>query len=68
MSQHLNPSSALSNHRESIAWLIENGPHSATYCYKLGANRVKAECLCPLEAATMYGGNEQKSVKKGGNG
>ena len=47
MSQHLNPASALSEHRESVAWLISNGPHSAAYCHKLGPNRVKAECLCP---------------------
>ena len=54
MSEHLNPPSALSDHRESVAWLISNGPHSATYCYKLGLNWVKAECLCPLKAATIF--------------
>ena len=36
MSSHLNPASALSDHRESTAWLISNGRHSAAYCYKLG--------------------------------
>ena len=43
MSQHLNPPSALSDHWESVAWLISNGPHSAAYCYKLGPNGVEAE-------------------------
>ena len=47
MSQHLNPPSALSDHCESVAWFISNGPHSAAYCYKLGLNGVKAECLSP---------------------
>ena len=46
--------SALSDHRESVAWLIINGPHSAAYCHKLGPNRVKAECLCLQEAATIF--------------
>ena len=46
--------STLWNHRESIAWLISNGPRSATYCYKLGPNPVKAECLCPQKAATIF--------------
>ena len=50
MSQHLTPPSALSDLLESVAWLISNGPH----CYKLGPDRVKAECLCPLKAATMF--------------
>ena len=54
MSQHLNPSSALLDHRESVAWLISNGPHGAAYYYKLGPNRVKAECLCPRTAATIF--------------
>ena len=27
---------------ESVAWLINNGPHSAACGYKLGPNRVKA--------------------------
>ena len=54
MSQHLNPPSALSDPRESIAWLISNGQHSAAYCYKLGTIRVKAECLCPQKAATIF--------------
>ena len=51
MSQHLNPPSALSAHCESVTWFISNGPHSAAYCYKLGPNGVKAECLCPQKAA-----------------
>ena len=54
MSQHLNPSSALSDHRKSVAWLISNGPHILAYCYKLGPNLVKAECLCPRKAATIF--------------
>ena len=54
MSQHLNPSSALLDRRESAAWLISNGPHSAAYCDKLGPNGVKAECLCPRKAATIF--------------
>ena len=54
MSQHLNPSSALSDHCESVAWLINDGPHGAAYCYKFGPNRVKAECLCPRKAATIF--------------
>ena len=53
MSQHLNPPSALSDHCESVAWYIGNGPHSAAYCYKLlGPNGVKAEC--PQKAATIF--------------
>ena len=54
MSQHLNPPSALSDHHESVAWLISNAPHSAAYCYKLGPNQVKAECLCLQKAATNF--------------
>ena len=54
MSQHLNPSSTLSNHRESVAWLISNGPHILASWHKLGPNRVKAECLCPRTAATIF--------------
>ena len=54
MSLHLNPASALSDHRESIAWLISNGPHSVAYYYKLGPSWVKAECLCPQKAATIF--------------
>ena len=54
MSQHLNPPSALSDHCKSVAWFISNGPHSAAYCYKLGPNEVKAECLCPQKAATIF--------------
>ena len=54
MSQHLNPPSALSDHCESVAGLISNGPHSVAYCYKLGPNRVKAECLCLQKAATIF--------------
>ena len=54
MSQHLNPPSALSDHCESVAWFISNGLHSAAYCYKLGPNGVKAECLCPQKAATIF--------------
>ena len=54
MSHHLKPPSALLDHRESVAWLISNGPHSAAYCYKLGPIRVKAECLCPQKAATIF--------------
>ena len=53
MSQHLNPASALSDHRESIAWPINNGPLVA-YCNKLGPNWVKAGCLCPPKAATIF--------------
>ena len=45
---------ALSDHRESEAWLISNGPHSVAECYKLGPNRIKAECLCPPKAATIF--------------
>ena len=52
MSQHFNPPSALSDHRASVAWLISRGPHSAAYCYKLGPDGVKAECLCLQKAAT----------------
>ena len=62
MSQHSNPSSALSDHRESVAWLISNGPHSIAYCYNLGANRVKAECLCPQKAATIFQHTQQQIV------
>ena len=29
-------------------------PHSAAYCYKLGPNRVKAECLCLQKTATIF--------------
>ena len=54
MSQHLNPSFTLSDHCESVAWLISSGPHSAAYCYKWGPKRVKAECLCPRKAATIF--------------
>ena len=54
LSQHLNPSSALSDHCESVVWLISNGPHILAYCYKLGPNQVKAECLCPWKAATIF--------------
>ena len=54
MSQHLNPPSALSDHCESVAWFISNNPQSAAYCYKLGPNGVKAECLCPQKAATIF--------------
>ena len=54
MSLHLNLASALSDPRESIAWLISNGQHSAAYCYKLGPNGVTAECLCPQKAATIF--------------
>ena len=54
MSQHLNPPSTLSDHRESGAWLISNGLHSAAYCYKLGPNHVKVECLCLHKAATIF--------------
>ena len=54
MSQHLNPSSALSDHRELVAWLIGNGPYSVAYYYKAGPNRVKAECPCPRKAATIF--------------
>ena len=41
ISQHLNPPSAVSDHCESVAWFINNGPHSAACCYKLGPNGVK---------------------------
>ena len=54
MSQHLNPPSALSEHCESVACFSSNGPHSATYCYKLGPTRVKAKCLYPQKAATIF--------------
>ena len=54
MSRHLNPPSALSDHGKSVAWLISYGPHSVAYCYKLGPDRVKAECLCPQRAATIF--------------
>ena len=54
MSQHLNPPSALSDHCELVAWLISNSPDSATYCNKLGPNRVKAKCLCPQKATTIF--------------
>ena len=54
MSSHVNPASALLDHRESVAWLISNVPHSVAYCYKLGPNWVKAECLCPQKAATIF--------------
>ena len=54
LSQHLNPPSALSNHCESVAWFMSNGPHSAAYCYKLGPNGVKAECLGLQKAATIF--------------
>ena len=54
MSQHLNPPSALSDDCESVAWFISNGPHSATYCYKLGHNGVKAESLCPQKGPTTH--------------
>ena len=47
MSKPLNPPSALSDHCESVAWFINNRPHSAAYCCKLGPNGVKAKCLCP---------------------
>ena len=50
----LNPPSALSDHCELVAWFISNGPHSAAYCYTLGPNRVKAECLCPQKATTIF--------------
>ena len=51
--QTLNPASALSDHRKSVPRLISNNPHSAAYSYKLGPNRVKAECLCAQKAATI---------------
>ena len=54
VSQHLNPSSALSDHCQSVAWFISIGPHSVAYCYKLVPNGVKAECLCPHKAATIF--------------
>ena len=54
MSQYLNPPSALSDHRKSVAWLISDGPHSAAYWYKLGPDRVNAEYLCPRKAATIF--------------
>ena len=54
MSQHLNPPFALSDHRESVAWLISNGPHSVAYCHKLGPNWVKIESICPQKAATIF--------------
>ena len=54
MSLHLNPASALSDHRGSAAWLISNGPHSAACCYKLGPNQVKVESLCSQKAATIF--------------
>ena len=54
LSQHLNPPSALSDHRESVAWLISDSPHRAAYCYKLGPHRLKAECLCLHKAATIF--------------
>ena len=54
MSQHLNSPSALSDHCDSVAWFINNGPHSATYCYKLHSDGVKAECLRPQKAATIF--------------
>ena len=54
MSSHLNPTLALSDHRESVTWFISNVPHSAAYCCKLGPNRVKVECLCPRKAATTF--------------
>ena len=41
-------------HGELVAWLISNGPHSAAFCYKLGPNRVKVECLCPWKAAAIF--------------
>ena len=61
MSQHLNPASALSDHCGSVAWLIGNGPHSVAYCYKLGPNRVKAECLCPQKATTIFSTHSHNS-------
>ena len=45
MSEHLDPPSALSDHCESVAWLIINGPHIAAYRCKLGPNLFKRECL-----------------------
>ena len=54
MSSHLNPASALSDHRKSIAWLISNGPDSVAYCYKLGPNWVTAECLFPQKTTTIF--------------
>ena len=53
MSYHLNPASALTDHRGSIAWL-NTRPHSAAYCYELGPDRVKAECLYPQKAVTIF--------------
>ena len=44
----------LSDHRESVAWHISDGPHSAAYFCKLGPNQVKAECLCLQTAATIF--------------
>ena len=54
MSEHLNRPCALSDHCESVAWFINNGPHSAAYCYKLGPNGVNVECLCPHKATTIF--------------
>ena len=54
VSQHLNPPSALSDHRKSVAWQFSNSPHSAAYCYKLGPNRVKADFLCLQKAGTIF--------------
>ena len=54
MSQHLNPPFAFSDHCESVAWLISNDPHSALYCYQLGPNGVKVECLCPQKPTTIF--------------
>ena len=54
MSQHLNPPSALVDHRGLVAWFISNGPHSVACCCKLGPNGVKAECLCPQKATTIF--------------
>ena len=54
MSQHLNPATTFSNHREPTSWLLGNSPHIAAYCCKLGPTRVKAECPCPQKAATIF--------------
>ena len=47
---HLNPPSALSDHCESVACIISNGPHSAAYCNKLGPNGVKADHHFPTHS------------------
>ena len=65
MSQHLNPPSTLSDHCKSVAWFLSNGPHSAAYCYKLGPNGVKAECLCPQKAATIFQHTQQQQIALG---